>query len=439
MANEAASAVTRLDPATSELQEITVGNGPEAVAIASGSVWVANGLDGTVSRIDPARNAIAATIPVGRGPSSLLAQGGAIWVADSYGDRIARIDPARNEVVRGISVGSAPQDLAAIGGRIWLSVRETATGHHGGTLRLFGLQRPDTLDPAIDYNSAGAVTPSMSDGLVGYKRVGGLDGNTLVPDLATSLPRPTDRGRTYTFQLRRGLRYSTGDPVRASDVRRALERAFRLGSPVAGYYHGIVGGDACSKARCDLTRGVVTDDLRGTLTLHLRRPDPEMFYKLALPAAFPVPRRVSLTKGSPLGVPGTGPYMVKSFARHAPLVLERNPRYREWSAAAQPAGYPDRIVVTYNGRLDDQLTAVEQGKSDFMQSPLPPERVHEITTRYAALVHVFPASATFGVVLNTRCRPLTACGRDRRSATRSTGARPYPGSAASTGRRSPAR
>ena len=52
-----------------------------------------------------------------------------------------------------------------------------------------------------------------NDGLVTFKRVGGSDGATIVPDLATSVPLPTDGGRTYTFQLRRGIRYSTGAMV----------------------------------------------------------------------------------------------------------------------------------------------------------------------------------------------------------------------------------
>ncbi len=71
-------------------------------------------------------------------------------------------------------------------------------------------------------------------------------------------------------------------------------------------------------------------------------------------------------------------------------MLVRNPHFREWSAAAQPNGYPDRIVVTYGSALGKQLTAIEHGKADFMESPLPASRVHEIETRYAAQVHVFP-------------------------------------------------
>jgi YVTN family beta-propeller protein len=405
IANESSSTVTRLDPRTGALLLISVGNGPEAIAIGAGSVWVANGLDGSISRIDPARNRIVSVIHVGAGPSAVLSSGGAIWVAASYGGRIVRVDPARNVVAEHIDVGSAPQGLAAISGRIWLSARETATAHRGGTLRVYILNTPDTLDPAADYGTAWPALASTSDGLVGFKRVGGLDGFSLVPDLATGLPAPTDGGRTYTFQLRRGIRYSNGEPVRASDLRRALERVFRIGNPGQGFYRGLVGGESCSKARCDLSRGVVADDRTGIVILHLRRPDPELFDKLALPSAYPVPRGTSLTHAEPLGVRGTGPYRILSYAQHR-LVLVRNQHFREWSAAAQPAGYPDRIVLTFSGALDKQLSEIEQGTADFMESPLPAKRLTEVMTRFAAQVHVFPLSATFSVFLNTREPPF---------------------------------
>ena len=125
----------------------------------------------------------------------------------------------------------------------------------------------------------------VGDGLVGAKRVSGDEGGTLVPDLATSLPVPTEGGLTYIFRLRRGIRYSNGVPVRAGDERRALERAFLLGSPSAYYYSGLVGAGACSKKRCDLSRGVIADDKSGTVTMHLRAPDPEFPSKLTVPAA----------------------------------------------------------------------------------------------------------------------------------------------------------
>ncbi len=324
--------------------------------------------------------------------------------------RVVRIDPASNAIVRTIKLGSAPEGLASLGDRIWLSTREHAAIHRGGTLRLFDFIVPDSIDEGSGYLSeAWSVFTSTGDGLVGFRRVGGLDGTTPVPDLATAITPPTDGGRTYTFQLQRGIRYSNGDVVRASDFRRALERDFRIGSYGASYYGGLLGAGTCSKARCDLSRGVIADDRTGTITLHLRKPDPEFLSKLALPAAYPVPREVSMTRSERLGVPGTGPYMIQSYQKQtkkiARLVLVRNPHFRAWSAAAQPAGYPNRIILTYNEARSHQLTAVEHGQADVVNSP-PPDRIHEVATRYAAQVHVFPQSTTFGIFFNTRIPPF---------------------------------
>ena len=224
----------------------------------------------------------------------------------------------------------------------------------------------DSLDEGAGFTTTdSSVFATTGDGLVGLKRVGGVDGGTLVPDLATSLPIPTNGGRTYTFQLRPGIHYSNGDPVRASDLRRALERAFRVGPAPVVFFGALVGADACWKSDpirpresqpplavrghtppCDLSRGVVANDRAATVTLHLREPDPDLFYKLASPFGDLVPPEVSMTRPARLGVPGTGPYMIQSYKKSR-LVLVRNPRFREWYAAAQPNGYPDRIVVTY--------------------------------------------------------------------------------------------
>ena len=62
------------------------------------------------------------------------------------------------------------------------------------------------------------------DGLLGYRRESGVAGTRLVGDLATGVPDPADGGRSYTFRLRPGLRFSDGTPVRASDFRASMER-----------------------------------------------------------------------------------------------------------------------------------------------------------------------------------------------------------------------
>ena len=65
--------------------------------------------------------------------------------------------------------------------------------------------------------------------LVGYDHVAGPAGNKLVPDLATSVPAPTNGGKTYTFHLKQGIEF--GPPVdrqvTSKDVLYAIERIGR--------------------------------------------------------------------------------------------------------------------------------------------------------------------------------------------------------------------
>src|SRR5262249_580230 len=197
-----------------------------------------------------------------------------------------------------------------------------------------------------------------------YKRVGGSDGASLVPDLAASLPSSMDAGRTYTFQLRPGIHYSTGAPVRPADFRRALERTLAKNTGIAFYFSGILGADGCAKSpkHCNLSQGIVADSASNTVTFHLTAPDPDFLHKLALPAPFAVPASTPLKARLPL--PATGPYMIASQAKRR-IRLVRNPRFHEWSAAAQPSGYPDEIVLSLADSPTAQLRAVTRGKVDL--------------------------------------------------------------------------
>ncbi len=113
-------------------------------------------------------------------------------------------------------------------------------------------------------------------------------GTQLVPDLAEAIPQPTDGGKTYTFQIRKGIKYSDGTTLKPSDFVTTFERQFTVPGPTS-FYSGIVGADKCTAKNCDLSQGVVADDSASTLTIHLTAADPEFLFKLALPFAYVVP------------------------------------------------------------------------------------------------------------------------------------------------------
>ena len=403
--------VSRVNPKTEAIvRTIHVGNGPAAVAVGEDSVWVANNLDGTVSRIDPGSSTVTATIPTGRGPSGVAVEAQTIWVANNVDASLTRIDAATNRVVREIQLDNPPEGLALAGGAVLVAVRAQGLAHRGGTLTVYSGRRGlQTIDPSISYESYTFAIPSLTnDGLVAFKHVGGSDGSTLVPDLALSLPLPTDKGKTYTFELRPGIRYSTGRVVRAEDFRRAIERVFKLESLGSGYYTGILGGARCEEVTksCDLSNGILVDNAARLVTFRLVAPDPDFLYKLTLPFAGAVPPGIPDRDVGTRPLPATGPYKIARYVPERELVFERNPFFREWSRAAQPAGYPDRIVWRLDVRADAATRAVEQGRADVAYDFVPPELLTEVKTQHASQLHVDPVPGTYFYLLDARLRPF---------------------------------
>jgi YVTN family beta-propeller protein len=410
VSDETGDRVFRVDPGSDQVTaSINVGTGPTALASGFGSVWVANSLDGTVSRIDPLTNSVTATVLVGDGAGGLAVGAGGVWVASQYAGILSLIDPAANVVRRTIAVGNRPRGVAVADGLVWVGAGPADTGHRGGTLTVLTTGHLDTMDPILTQNLY-AILPLAYDGLTTYQRVGGSGSVQLVPDLAVSLPSPTGSGTTYTFALRRGIRYSNGEPLRPEDFRRALERDLILGGNASygGPFADVVGGAACAAhpSHCDLSQGVATDDAANTVTFHLVAPNPEFLDRLTLPDAYAVPAG---TPNHDIGLhpmPATGAYTWGEVSRTA-VTLERNPYFHEWSHAARPDGYPDQIVFRGSVSLKAGITAVERGTADYVFDGVPRDSLTQAQTRFAGQLYVTPTSDTWALILNTRMAPFT--------------------------------
>ena len=263
-----------------------------------GSVWVANGIDNTVSRINPLTDAVVATIPVGGAPDALVLAGGALWVANRLSSTLTKINVRTDATTGPISTGGGPMALAALGRSVWTATGGTVgAGSSGGTLQVVSSVPAPSVDPALNYPSGPfQIFEGVYDTLVTFQRVGGDGGLQLVPDLALTMPTVTDGGTTYSFVLRPGLRYSDGRPVLAEDFRRAFERVMELNQNAGLFLSEIVGAASCGVGRpCDLSAGITTSDQAGTVTFHLSTPDPNFLYELAFQFTAPVPPGVPVT------------------------------------------------------------------------------------------------------------------------------------------------
>jgi peptide/nickel transport system substrate-binding protein len=408
--------VVVLDPASGRvLNEIGVGVDPTAIAVGGQAVWVTNRADGTVSKIEPRTGAVIGTTAVGRGPTGIAAGPDAVWVANAGDGTLSEVDPSTVKVVKSVPLGNPPRDVVGSPQGVYVTVGSSGTEHRGGNLVVAGYE-PDFIDPALVYTGlTWSILTMTNDGLVAFRKVGGVQGIQLVPDLAVSLPILTEGGKAYTFQLRRGIRYSSGTVVQPADFRRAIERVLELGSPGTLFYAGILGADRCRKGKkCDLSRGIVADRAARTVTFKLTAADGDFLSKLALPFAFAVSASTPSHLVGTRPLPATGPYRIGTYEKKSKVLrLVRNERFREWSADAQPRGFPDTITVSWRNGIRDpsgRVRAVTSGRADVTKlgdgPPLARGELAQLAAQYPAQLHFNTAFNTEYFFLNTRIPPF---------------------------------
>ena len=298
---------------------------------------------------------------------------------------------------------------AGCGGSSKSTTKSTSAGGTGGDLKTVANAAPSgSPDPQVNYTLQEWQLLILShDGLIAFRRVGGAPGTKKVADLAESIPKPTNGGKTWTFKLRSGIKFSDGSTLDGADVKATFERLFKIGnSPNAGtWYNVIQGADACIKTpkTCDLSQGIKVNGNEVTFTLTTA--DPEFLDKLAVPFAFILPSSTP-AKNVNIPPPGTGPYKWAQYGANTQIKLVRNTFFKEWSKDAQPDGNPDTIVQKFGLTPEAQVTAVENNQADWMFDQPPADRLSELSTKYAARVHVNPLTAVWYFAFNTREAPF---------------------------------
>ena len=280
--------------------------------------------------------------------------------------------------------------------------------HRGGTLTMLWNGVGSSIDPAVDYDPNWFLLRMTNDGLVGYRQVGGVRGNDLVPDLATAIPQPQDGGKTYVFHLRRGIRFSTGQTVTPADVAASFVREFKIPGPGTNFLSAIAGAPACEAhpKTCSLAHGIVTDNAASTVTFHLTQPDPNFMQELTLPFTDVLPSNTPARDTGTHPLPATGPYEIAKYQPNQDMVFVRNPNFHQWSAQAQPAGYPNRMFLKIGLPVEDATTEVEKGEADWMYDIPPSDRLASLASQYPSQIHINPTTQVYYMALNVRVAPF---------------------------------
>ncbi|MFN8160723.1 MAG: ABC transporter substrate-binding protein [Solirubrobacterales bacterium] len=290
--------------------------------------------------------------------------------------------------------------LAACG-----SSSSSSGGKEGGTLKVADTSAADYIDPQLSYTADGWTEMwNTYIPLLTYKHAEGAAGSQVIPGLAESLPKITNGGKTYTMTLRKGLKYSDGQPVKAGDFEFAVKRMLTLDSGGSAFYTDIVGANNFQKTKKGDIPGITSNDKTGEIKIDLTKPRGTFSNELALLFVAPVPQNTPMKDQSATPIPGTGPYSFVSNSPRTGFTQERNPQWAKNNGPKMPdipSGHVDKIVLTINSNDSAQTDDVINGTINWMYNPPPPDRYAEIKSKYEGTqFRVVPTFSTYYYWMN---------------------------------------
>ena len=278
--------------------------------------------------------------------------------------------------------------------------KSTATAAKtGGTLNVELDSDLDYMDPSLDYLSSGwEIQSAIQVKLFNYPDKNGAEGTQLQPEGALALPKVSKDGKTYTFTIRPGFRFSDGKPVTAANFAFAFQRAAdpKMESPATPFLADIVGAQDVIDGKASTISGITAKGNTLVIKLIANAPDllarTSMSFFSALPLGLPIDPRGVDTFAS------AGPYYVASRTPNKQIILKQNPYYK----GPRPHNFT-QIVYTIGNTLEAIRLNVESGKSDYAASGLPSAAWAELAQKYGvnkSQVFVYPQLGVSYLALN---------------------------------------
>jgi DNA-binding SARP family transcriptional activator/ABC-type transport system substrate-binding protein len=365
--------VRRVDPATNEITG-SVRLRPDicCAAVGGGFVWM--GDDGTVWKFSGLANPSTplASVKLAGAGDGLAYGDGALWATTGAAGAVTRID-SRTDTPKTFTVGHETGVVAVDGGRVAVGVGPTAADATAGLRGRIAHFITETdwfwdTDPAIATNSQQwQLEYATCAKLMNHPDAPGPAGWRVAPEVAAAQPVVSADGRTYSFRIRPGFRFSppSGEPVTAQTFRSTIERALspRLGPKgvAAAFVSDIVGMAAFRAGRAPHVAGISAHG--DTLTIRLETPAADFPARMALPYFCAVPVGTPIVpNGLKEPIPAAGPYYLAAHIEGVVAVIKRNPNY--------PGPRPQRLdAIVYrrpSGSPADAISQIERGEADHV-------------------------------------------------------------------------
>jgi peptide/nickel transport system substrate-binding protein len=240
----------------------------------------------------------------------------------------------------------------------------------GGELHFCLRSEPKTLNPLLAADDASETIRYLTGGVL--VRVNRLT-QELEPELATSW-KVTSGGKTITFQLRDGLRFSDGTPFSADDVAYTMQQLMdpALHSPT---------GDAFRSSD-----GKVETELLPKNRIRITFPAPiagldRLFDQVAIMSAKSPQKELAVL----------GPYFVGENKAGSYLILKRNPNYWEKDPSGRPLPYIESVRLDIQQNRDIEMLRLTRGEIHFINS-LDAEYFDKVAAQDPAMAHDAGAS-----------------------------------------------
>jgi peptide/nickel transport system substrate-binding protein len=281
-----------------------------------------------------------------------------------------------------------------------------SAGEKGGSITVAQTSQPDALDPALAYTAQSwepiwvVYTAPLT-----YRHAEGEDGTELIPGVAEALPNISADGKTYSFKIRKRLKYSDGTRVKASDFEHTVKRVLNLESGGSYLFQGIVGATDYVDAgdpNGDIA-GIDANDATGQVTIELSAPDGTFSNVLATSFAGLVPSKTPMENQTENPPPGVGPYEITSSEPNRQFVLER---VKGFDVPGIPGGKVDTITTKIVKSPARQAQDVIRGQVDYMTDPPPTDLTAEIKAKYADRYKEWPTLSTYYFFLNQSIAPF---------------------------------
>lgn len=304
----------------------------------------------------------------------------------------------------------------------------------GGTVTYEHSSGPDSLDPGNTYYGwVQNFARLYGRSLVTFKPAAGKESLEVVPDLATGLGKASADAKTWTYTLRKGVKFEDGTEVTAKDVKYAIERSNFAPEALSNgptYFKAYLDGGEKYKGpykdkSAEGLKSIETPD-DYTIVFHLNKPFADMDYLAAFSQTAPVPQKADKGATYVQKIVSSGPYKFSSYSESRGATLVRNP---EWDQKNDPIrkALPDKIELKFNVNattvdehlLSDTITADIAGTG--LQSKTQPKVLVKAAEKaktdnpYAGALQYLALNVNVEPFNNIECRKAVQYIADKRS------------------------